>query len=381
MASVVKPKTEAELQAAIASTPTVFRISGSGTKSGWGRSVVADQQLDLSGFEQINAYEPEELILDCGAGAKRADIEKLLRQRGQHFAFEPPDFSALFGSKHAGTLGGMLACNLAGPRRIKAGAARDHVLGITAVSGRGELFKAGARVVKNVTGYDVPKLMAHSFGTLAAITQVIFKVLPKPETEETIVVGRLDDGKAVAVMSKAMQSACEVSGAAHVPGQGTYLRLEGIAASVVYRREALLKLLGHDAHVLPEPQSVQTWTAIRDVASILEDGAAMIWRLSITPSDAPSLLAALRKQFEFRCYLDWAGGLVWLSVPSTVDPDLIRSTMTSGHATLLRAPETVRTRVDVFHPQPEALAALSLRVKRSFDPDQRLNPGRMYKDV
>jgi glycolate oxidase FAD binding subunit len=381
MTRVVKPKTEAELVESIASTKSVFALSCSGTKSGWGRPVIADQQLDLSGFKQINAYEPEELILDCGAGARRADIEKLLQQRGQHFAFEPPDLSALFGSNHAGTLGGMLACNLAGPRRIKAGAARDHVLGITAVSGRGEFFKAGARVVKNVTGYDVPKLMAHSFGTLAAITQVIFKVLPKPETEETIVVERLDDALAVAVMSKAMQSACEVSGAAHVPGKGTYLRLEGIAASVVYRREALLKLLGQGAHVLAESQSVQTWVAIRDVASILDDGEAIIWRLSITPSDAPSLLAALRKQFALRYYLDWAGGLVWLAVPATVEANLIRNTMTTGHATLLRAPEALRAAVGVFHPQPEALASLSLRVKRSFDPDQRLNPGRMYEGV
>jgi glycolate oxidase FAD binding subunit len=380
MGQILRPKTGADLAEAIASSQSSFTVQGSGTKAGWGRPVVAEQSLDLSGFNTIHAYEPEELILDAGAGAKRADIEKLLSKHGQHLAFEPPDFSELYGTAHAGTLGGMLACNLAGPRRIKAGAARDHVLGLSAVSGRGEAYKVGARVVKNVTGYDVAKLMAHSFGTLSAFTSVIFKVLPKPETEETIVVEGLDDAGAVSVMSLAMQSSAEVSGAAQVPMHGTYLRLEGISASVAYRREALLRRLG-DAHVLPEQQSVATWKRIRDVAPILNDRDAAIWRLSMTPSDAPQFLLMLRKHIEFKYFLDWAGGLVWLSVPGTVDSYAIRSQMKSGHATLMRAPDSIRAHVDVFHPQAPGLAALSLRVKQSFDPDQRLNAGRMYEHI
>jgi glycolate oxidase FAD binding subunit len=380
MGKVLKPRTDGELADAIASSQSSFTVQGSGTKAGWGRPVVAEQSLDLSGFNTIHGYEPEELILDAGAGAKRADIEELLSKHGQHLAFEPPDFSELYGTAHAGTLGGMLACNLAGPRRIKAGAARDHVLGLSAVSGRGEAYKVGARVVKNVTGYDVAKLMAHSFGTLSAFTSVIFKVLPKPETEETIVVEGLDDAGAVSVMSQAMQSSAEVSGAAHVPKQGTYLRLEGIAASVAYRREALLRRLG-DAHVLPEQQSVATWKRIRDVAPVLNDRDAAIWRLSMTPSHVPQFLLMVRKHIEFNHFLDWAGGLVWLSVPGTVDAYAIRSQMKSGHATLMRASDAVRAHIDVFHPQAPGLAALSLRVKQSFDPDLRLNPGRMYEHI
>jgi glycolate oxidase FAD binding subunit len=380
MAKALKPKTEAELAEAIASSSSPFVVNGTNTKSGWGRPVVADQTLDLSGFSKIHAYEPEELILEAGTGARRADIEKLLDKNNQQFAFEPPDFSALYGTAHAGTLGGMLACNLAGPRRIKAGAARDHVLGVAAVSGRGEAFKVGARVVKNVTGYDVPKLMAHSFGTLTAMTSVIFKVLPKPETEETIVVDGLDDAKAVATMSLAMQSSCEVSGAAHVPGRGTYLRLEGIAPSVAYRREALLKVLGNGAHVLPAQKSVAIWQSVRDVAAILDRKTSAIWRLSMTPSDVPQFLAALRSKIDLRHYLDWAGGLVWLEVPHD-NADVIRPLLKSGHATLLRALGDVSATVDVFQPQAPALAALSLRVKQSFDPEQRLNPGRMYRGV
>ena len=380
MAKVLKPKTDAELAEAIASSRSSFVVQGTSTKSGWGRSIVTDQTLDLSGFTKIHSYEPEELILEAGAGTRRADIEKLLDQNNQQFAFEPPDFSTLYGTAHAGTLGGMLACNLSGPRRIKAGAARDHVLGVSAVSGRGEIFKAGARVVKNVTGYDVPKLMAHSFGTLAVLTSVIFKVLPKPETEETLVIEGLNDAKAVEAMTLAMQSSCEVSGAAHMPGRGTYLRLEGIAASVAYRREALLKLLGSGSHVLPESKSQEIWKDIRDVAAILDNSNASIWRISITPSDAPQFVTALRSKMDVRYYLDWAGGLVWLETSSD-GANIVRSLMTSGHATLLRAPDIVRTKVDVFQPQEPALAALALRVKQSFDPEQRLNPGRMYSGV
>jgi glycolate oxidase FAD binding subunit len=380
MVTALKPKTAEELAEAIASSRSGFAVRGTNTKSGWGRLVVAEQALDLSGFGKIHSYEPEELILDAGAGAGRADIEKLLDKNNQQFAFEPPDFSALYGTAHAGTLGGMLACNLAGPRRIKAGAARDHVLGLSAVSGRGEPYKVGARVVKNVTGYDVAKLMAHSFGTLSAFTSVIFKVLPKPETEETIVVEGLDDAKAVNAMSVAMQSSCEVSGAAHVPGEGTYLRLEGIGPSVAYRREALLKLLGDATHVLPEQKSVVIWKRVRDVAAILDGRTTAVWRISMTPSDAPQFLKSLRSKVDLRYYLDWAGGLVWLEM-SRDNADIVRPLLKSGYATLLRASGDVRATVDVFQPQAPALAALTLRVKQSFDPEQRLNPGRMYRGV
>jgi glycolate oxidase FAD binding subunit len=383
MEAAVKPGSEAELAQLVAQAEAPFEIIGTGTKRGLGRPVQAARTLDMSAFAEIAAYEPEELILEAGAGTRLDEIEALIAARGQQLAFEPPDLSRLLGSPHSGTLGGLMACNLAGPRRIKAGAARDHVLGIRGVSGRGEVFKAGARVVKNVTGYDLPKLLTGSYGTLAALTSITVKVLPRPETEETILVEGLDDTAAVPVMSLAMQSACEVSGAAHVPGEGTFLRLEGIAASVAARRDGLAKLLARPVQILAAKASGTIWQRIRDVLVLADTPDRQVWRLSVTPSDAPALLAKLRGSLEIRYVLDWAGGLIWLDVPPTEDAAaaVIRGAMRSGHATLIRAPEGVRAAVDVFHPQAPALAALSARVKDSFDPRQLFNPGRMSRGL
>jgi glycolate oxidase FAD binding subunit len=377
---MVKPRSDVELAEIIRNTTTPFEIIGTGTKRGLGRSISEIQPLSLSQFSDVLAYEPEELILDVGASAKLSEIEKLLDTKRQYLAFEPPDLSKLLGSKHSGTMGGMLACNLSGPRRIKAGAARDHVLGLNAVSGRGEIFKAGARVVKNVTGYDVPKLMAGSYGTLAAFTSVIFKVLPKPETEVTLLIAGLDDAAAVRCMSAALQSSCEVSGAAHIPEVGTALRLEGIAASVSYRREKLGKLLGGKIEILNADESVKYWRRVRDVLPLADNLERHVWRLSVTPSEAPKIAQKLKSQIDLRCYFDWAGGLIWLDTPQEA-AQIIRAAIGDGHATLIRAPDTVRSVVEVFQPQPEALAALSARVKNSFDPRGVFNPSRMYKGV
>ena len=369
----VKPQSETELAECVRDATAPFEIIGTGTKRAIGYSVDG-AILDLSSFNQILAYEPEELILDVGAGAKLADIEKLLGKNNQYLAFEPPDYSKLLGAKHSGTIGGMVACNLSGPRRLKAGAMRDHILGLTAVSGRGEIFKAGARVVKNVTGYDVPKLMAGSYGTLAAFTSVIIKTLPKPEAEETLFIADLNDAEAVSAMSKAMQSSAEVSAAAYIPGQGTYLRLEGIKPSIDYRREKLLKLLDCKIEIL-KSESSQVWKDIRDVALFAEDQAKDIWRISVAPSDAPEFIDNLK--MEKRYLFDWAGGLIWLEVPQGTDGALIRSAIPSGHATLIRSAN--KSAQDIFNPQAPALAALSQRVKNSFDPKNIFNPGRMVR--
>ena len=367
------PKTESELSELVRDATSPFEIIGTGTKRSIGYSAHGSI-LDLSSFNQIIAYEPEELILDVGSGAKLSDIERLLAKNNQYFAFEPPDFSKLLNSKHSGTIGGMVACNLSGPHRLKAGAMRDHILGLTAVSGRGEIFKAGARVVKNVTGYDVPKLMAGSYGTLAAFTSLIIKVLPKPEAEETLVIVGLNDIQAVQAMSTAMQSSAEVSAAAHIPNQGTYLRLEGIQPSIDYRRERLVKLLGGQIEIL-KSESAPLWKEIRDVNMFADDQSKEIWRISVTPSEAPHAIANLK--FEKRYYFDWAGGLIWLEAPPGTDGKLIRSVFTSGHATLIRSAN--KTAQDIFQPQLQALAALSQRVKKSFDPKNIFNPGRMVR--
>jgi glycolate oxidase FAD binding subunit len=383
MSVTLKPGSEQELAEIITAAQGPLEIIGQGTKRGLGRPVQAAATLDMSGFSGVIAYEPEELILEVGAGTPLAEIEALIGAKGQQLAFEPPDWSGLLGSTGPGTVGGIVACNLSGSRRLKAGALRDHILGLRGVTGAGDAFKAGARVVKNVTGYDMPKLLTGSYGTLAALTSVILKVLPAPETEETVVLTGLDDDQALAAMSLAMQSPCEVAAAASVPGEAVYLRLEGIAPSVAYRRDALAKILKTPVEILAAKSSAAKWKAIRDGALFADRPSHPLWRLSVTPSHAPEIIRRLKDQFDIRYLFDWAGGLVWIELPPEQDAaaSLIRSSFAQGHATLIRAGSATRAAVDVFQPQAEALAALSARVKDSFDPRHLLNPGRMYRGI
>jgi glycolate oxidase FAD binding subunit len=382
MADAVKPSSEAELAEIIAAAEAPFEVIGTATRRSLGRPMQAAATLDLSGFSGVIAYEPDELILEVGAGARLSEIEALLAARRQQLAFEPPDWSALLGAPHSGTVGGLVACNLSGPRRIKAGALRDHILGVRGVTGGGSAFKAGARVVKNVTGYDLPKLLAGAYGTLAAMTAVILKVLPAPETEETVVLTGLDDAGAVSAMSLAMQSSCEVAAAAFIPGEAVYLRLEGVAPSVAYRRDQLAKALKRPVEVMAERSSAAKWRAIRDGALFVNRPEHPLWRLSVAPSQAPGIIRRLKETLDIRYVFDWAGGLVWLEVPPSADAsaDTIRAAMSGGHATLIRAPQAIRASVAVFEPQDASLAALSRRVKDSFDPRHILNPGRMYRE-
>ena len=386
MPAIYKPPTKKELAEFVAEGGKL-EIIGSGTKRGLGRPSQADTLLDMSAFKGISLYEPEELVLEAGAGTALSDIEKALEKNNQQLAFEPPDYSKMLGVKHKGTLGGLMACGFSGPRRIKAGAARDHILGVAGVSGRGEIFKAGGRVVKNVTGFDVSKLMVGSFGTLAALTSITLKVLPAAATEETLVFSGLSDAKAMQAMSLAMQSACEVSGAAHLPGtpSQTLFRLEGIRPSVVYRRQKLashLKIFGATDY-LNEKDSLLQWKAIRDVHLLSNDDARFVWKISVTPSKGAETIARISKQLDARYFYDWAGGLIWLGVPRSNQAYayIIRNSVEDGHATLFRAEEEVRERIDVFQPQMPALAALTGRVKASFDPGGVFNHGRMYKDI
>jgi glycolate dehydrogenase FAD-binding subunit len=391
--SSLRPESETDLIAVVQdalANKTPLELIGTATKRGLGRPMQTAATLDLSGFSSVSLYEPEELVITAGAGARLAEISELISDKGQEFAFEPADLSQLLGSDHAGTLGGMLACNLSGPRRLKAGAARDHILGITGVSGRGEAFKAGGRVVKNVTGYDIPKLMAGSFGTLAALTSVTFKVLPKAESEDTLVIEGLSDADAIAAMSRAMQSSCEVSGAAHLPealtggAAKTFLRLEGVPPSIAYRRDKLIGILGKKTpiHRLESAESRAQWIALRDVHPLAEGQDRSVWRLSVPPSEGPRITTSLGLALEARWFYDWAGGLIWIDVPPSADAaaSAIRGAVREGHATLIRGPATVRAAVPVLQPQAAALADLTRRVKAAFDPAGIFNPGRMYME-
>lgn len=381
MTRILAPKDEAELAALVKMAERPFRLEGLGSKAKMGNPVAADDVLSLRHFSGVVVYEPDELILEAGSATPLKQLEKTLSQRSQMLAFEPPDLSSLLGATSPGSLGGIVACGLSGPRRVRAGAARDHVLGFSGVTGTGVCTRAGARVVKNVTGYDLAKLATGSYGSLVAMTSIIVKVLPRPETEETIFLRGIDDATAISVMSEAMQSPADVSAAAHLPKEGTYLRLEGIGPSVAARRDRLVKLLQRDAGVLGEKESAKLWSGIRDVKPFWSLTTSSVWRLSVTPTEGARIASAVTERLDAVHFYDWAGGLVWLAVAGSEDggESVIRSALTSGHATLVRAPDAVRARVSAFTPQPPALAALSARVKQAFDPENRFNPGIMVK--
>jgi len=380
----------AELVAWAAAERAPLVIRGRGSKAGLGRPVNAATTLDLSGLSGITLYEPEELVLAAGAGTPLAQIKAALAAQGQMLAFEPPDLGPLLGaSPAAGSLGGAIACNLAGPRRIAAGALRDHLLGFHGVTGRGETFKSGGRVVKNVTGYDLSKLMAGSYGTLAVLTDATLKVLPAPETTRTVALTGLDAATAVAAMTRALHAVHAVSGAAHLPAGVTddadaltLLRVEGAPAATVYRAEELAKELADFAAptIRDDAESRALWTAIRDVAPFVGFEGEAIWRLSVPPAEGAAVVARLTEALPAaRWFLDWGGGLIWLSVPQgrEAQHESVRAALPAagGHATLIKADAAVRAAVPVFQPQPATLAALTARVKAAFDPRGVLNPG------
>jgi glycolate oxidase FAD binding subunit len=404
----LKPRDAAEVEqairAALAGGRTV-EIVGRGTKRAIGRAAQWDETLDLSGLSGVTLYEPEELVLSAKAGTPLAEIEALVANSKQELAFEPMDYACVLGgAAEAASIGGVLAANLSGPRRIKSGAARDHFLGVNAVSGRGDIFKSGGRVVKNVTGYDICKLLAGSWGTLAVMTDVTIKTLPRAETEVSVLVLNLDDATARKAMSAATGSYADVSAAAHLPATSaaripeiaaakapaTIFRMEGVAPSVADRKGVLGKLLAPFGALgaLDETQSRSLWRAIRDVMPFAANGPSGLrdlWRISTSPTAAPGLGRALAEQADAELLYDWAGGLIWAALPATNNAHApqVRAVASAagGHATLIRAPAAVRAAVEVFTPEPPALAALSARVRQSFDPHGVLNAGRMWAGV
>jgi glycolate oxidase FAD binding subunit len=393
----------AEIVRAAAEAKTPLEILGAGTKRAFGRPMTATKQVTTAGMSGILSYHPEELVMTARAGTHMREIVVALAERNQHLAFEPPDLTALYaedaeGSPRGDTLGGVLATNLAGPRRFAAGAARDHFLGFSAVNGRGEIFKAGGQVVKNVTGYDLPKLLAGSFGTLALMDEVSVKTLPRPEKTRTVLLYGLDGPAASAAMTKALGGAYDVTGAAYLPnlvaqrskvefvggrGSVTALRVEGSAPAVAHHCAALRRDLGGDNEELHSKNSVALWRDIRDVAAFF-DHENILWRVSVPPSHGPGIAASFAIAVQGSdFYLDWGGGLIWLSLPLEhgSNADNVRSTLTrcGGHATLIRAPEVERRKQPVF--EVEGSMALMQRVKTAFDPNGILNPGRMVEGI
>jgi glycolate oxidase FAD binding subunit len=379
-----------------------LEITGGGSKRAIGCPVGADAVLDLSALDRITLYEPEELVLTVQAGARLDAVAAVLAERNQELAFEPMDVSPLTGSSGSGTIGGMLSVGFAGPRRLKAGGPRDHFLGASAVSGHGETIKAGGRVVKNVTGYDMCKLLAGSWGTLAVMTEVTLKVMPRAESETTLVLSGLAEADAGRAMTAALGSPCDVSGAAHIPASAlrglggrlgaldgraaTLLRVEGIAVSVASRADVLATTLSAFGAIerVEGVESAALWRAVRDVEPMALTGplgAWAVWRIVCPPVAGCGLARELAGTCGGDALIDWGGGLVWLAVPPAPDAfaSLVRGAAgaAGGHAMLFRAEETLRRQVPVFEPLPSGIAALNRGIKTNFDPLGILNPGRM----
>jgi len=404
--ATVRPAAEWELAnliVAAAERAKPVEIMGAGTKRNVGRPMQAAVAISTAGLRGITLYEPTELVMSARAGTLVSDIETQLAEKGQMLPFEPIDLGpALGGQAGRGTIGAVFATNLSGARRVATGAARDHLLGVRAINGRGETFKSGGRVLKNVTGYDVARGVAGSWGTLAVITEVTFKVVPRPEETATIVLFGLTDDLATEVMCQAMGAPYEVSGAVHLPqaiaqrlrtpefresGKAvTALRIENLASFVAYRCGKLRDHLAPygKAEVLGDPVSRAFWGELRQL-SVLQQDARPLWRISTRPTNGPRVVDAIRRYMPVDAFYDWSGGLIWLELPEAADAAAsdIRRVIAQfgGHATLMRAEPAVRAAIDVFQPLEPGVERLTHGIKSVFDPAGILNPGRMYAAI
>ena len=364
----IAAKTEAELADAVRGSNGPMRIVGGGTRSIG--HVGPAEVLETSGLSGVTLYEPGALTLVAGAGTPLAEVEALLASEGQRLPFEVPDMRGLLGGTGASTLGGVVAANASGPRRVQVGACRDSLIGVRFIDGTGTVIKNGGRVMKNVTGYDLVKLIAGSHGTLGVLTEVSFKLLPVPAAAMTLILNGLDDFRAVAAMSAALASPFEVSGAAHWPGSGTFFRIEGFAASVAYRAGQLADLLADFGPMTREDDTANRWANIRDV-SLFHGRNGDVWRVSVKPSDAPVIAA--RSGAEAVAY-DWGGGLIWMLMAPGSD---LRARLGpfSGHATRVRSGPA--DGIAAFQPEAPALSTLTKALRAKFDPRGILNPGLM----
>jgi glycolate oxidase FAD binding subunit len=397
---VIAPADEAGLAAAIGAAHaagTPLAVWGNATKAAFGRPVQAAATISARNLTGITLYSPAELVIAARAGTPVAEIEAALAAKGQHLIAEPPDLSALMGPGDGPpTIGGAVACNLSGPRRIALGAMRDHVLGVRAVNGAGEVITSGGRVLKNVTGLDLAKLLTGARGTLAVLTEVTLKVLPAPERTATVMLGGLDPASAVAALSAGLGSPYGVTGAAHLPAAAaarvglptaaTLLRIEEFAGFIPYRAARLAEMLAAHgaAEVIDHEASLALWRAVRDAVPLGAAPEDVVWRLSVRPSAGPDVAAALARAFDAKLFLDWGGGLIWAAGPATETAHQAvaeAARAAGGTFWLMRADAGLRAAVAHLPEEPPQLAALTRRVKAAFDPKGILNPGRVFAGI
>ena len=389
MTTCLQPTSESDVADAVraaAASQSPLEIRGGGTRLELGRPVQASQTLALDQLSGVSLYEPGALTVVAKAGTPLKALEAELGAENQRLPFEPMDHRELFGSSGEPTIGGAVASGISGPRRLQAGACRDSVIGVRFVNGQGDMVKNGGRVMKNVTGYDLSKLMTGAYGTLGVLTEVSLKVLPSPEMTATLVYRGLEDRAAVKLMADAVGSPFEISGAAHLPdaagGPQTLLRIEGFESQVTYRVPKLRQRLDSNAaaEVLMDEDAKALWLPVRDV-TVFSSGERAVWEISVKPSAGPDVVEAVRREREAAAYYDWAGGRIWLATPENGDAgaSVIRSAVNAvgGYATLVRAPASLKSVVDVFHPQHPRLAQLANDLRARFDPAGILNPGRV----
>ncbi len=386
LSSTIVPKSEdavASLVAAAAAQGEKLAIEGNGSKRALLRPVQATRTVSLRGLSGITLYHPTELIISARAGTPLPEIEAALAEKGQHLIAEPPDLAALFGASRPATIGGIVATNLSGPRRIAWGAMRDHVMGIRAVNGKGEIFRSGGRVLKNVTGLDLCKLLTGSHGTLGVITEVTLKVLPAPKATGTVSIRVASLEQGIAALSAGLGSPFSVTGAALLPeGEGAiaHLRIEDFEESVAYRCGKLRDDMARFGEASITMDTQPLWQGIRDAEPLGAEPDDAIWRVSVQPSAAPGVVAALRAAGGTKFLLDWGGGLVWAAAQASEAAHqavVAAAAAAQGTYTLFRAPEALRGSVAVLPEEMPALAAIARRVKAVMDPAGLLNPGRM----
>ena len=404
MTKIIKPKDESEAAHTIADAVSKgerLEIVGNGTKQNIGNVIQAESIISSGKMSGITQYDAAELVMVAKTGTTMAEIEKALEANNQMHVFEPANLSKMLGTGEAQTIGAVAATNMSGPRRFVSGAARDSLLGVRFINGKGEIIQNGGRVMKNVTGLDLVKLMAGSWGTLGFLTEVSFKVLPRPETQITLAVYNQSGENGATLMATAMATNADISGAAHTPadiasglmgrpvkGGITFLRLEGLIETIPSRLDRLLSALGAGLEVeeLDEKTSKTLWLSIRDVLPFADSTQKPVWKISVAPMAGHKVAATILDQVEGQAFYDWQGGLIWLKIDAITDAKatLVRGAVMQnggGHATLVRASHTVRAKTPVFHPQSAPLAALSMRIKAAMDPHGIFNIGRMVLDV
>ena len=399
--AIFKPTTEDEISNIVRECykkGIPIEINGLKSKSKIGRNFQAEKTLDLSNYSGIIDYKPEELYIKVKAGTPLEEINIALEKNNQQLAFEPTDFGFIFeGKKNLGTMGGVMSCNFAGPRRFKVGSVRDHVLGFRGINGKGEIIKSGGTVVKNVTGYDLSKILSGSFGTLTILSEIAIKVLPKPLCNKTLVIDNPHLKKAIEYLNLALSSSSDVSGGAFYPeifrnyfslndltikGALTAIRVEGPQNSVDQRIDKLkkeLKVNTDEVSVLETQQSNLFWKNTQNL-SVFSNIKNNLIRLVVPPSSTFDLLQKMKK-YQINYFIDWGGNLIWVEINKINGKilkeinDIVREYQ--GYLTVIKIEEHLKAQVDIFAIDPIKYK-ISEKIKKSFDPKRILNPGKMY---